>query len=154
MEAWYLPLSILIAVVYTSVIADAFIKLTQHLQRMILKRAYPKKKAAPIVPVLPSLLGLVERILYLIAIYIQQPVFIGFWLTLKAASRWEVWTTKDKDSIPGRAYFNIFLFGNALSILYSFARLRHNSMGETSGPKRELPPAYCSRSTYISQLVN
>lgn len=63
----------------------------------------------------PIAIGWVERVLYVTSIQLAKPEFIGIWLTLKIAAQWHRWSRR-KD---GRAIFNIFLIGNALSILYA-----------------------------------
>ncbi|HYT59201.1 MAG TPA: hypothetical protein VEL06_03465 [Haliangiales bacterium] len=48
---------------------------------------------------------------------------IGLWLVLKVAGQWKRWMDDgdEKAERPdGRSVFNIFLIGNALTMLYSF----------------------------------
>jgi hypothetical protein len=75
-------------------------------------------------PWLPSTLGIVERGLYLLSFVIQHPEFLAFWITMKVAGQWSQWSTdqvlKDGRRMNGRAVFQIFLLGNAFSILYAF----------------------------------
>jgi hypothetical protein len=69
-------------------------------------------------------LGIFERILYVSAFSVHCAGFIAVWLTLKAISKWSGWsedakeTEEDKIQL-GRARFQIFLIGNALSILFA-----------------------------------
>lgn len=71
---------------------------------------------------LPRILGCVERALYVASFQLGKPEFIGVWLALKVAGGWKRWT-EDKEHkgriITGRAVYNIFLIGNALSIAYA-----------------------------------
>jgi hypothetical protein len=92
------------------------------------KKFYKKdlhKYDKPYIPfhitVLPLTVGLIERTLYIISFLIDQPLFVAFWLTLKTAPTWKEWETSVKDRIPGRAFYNIFLAGSGISILYSLA---------------------------------
>ncbi len=64
------------------------------------------------------LVGLTERVLFTTALLAHQPQFIGLWLTLKFAGRWQEWKPEEPG---GWGRVNIFLVGNALSILFSFA---------------------------------
>ena len=93
--------------------------ITMNLRR-IWKLEYPGLEDPPYIPILPGIVGYVERLLYIIAFSMGQPIFIGIWLTLKTAARWEEWTKPDPEKIPGRATYNVFLVGSGLSILYAF----------------------------------
>lgn len=70
----------------------------------------------------PRIVGCVERALYTGSFQLGKPEFIGIWLALKVAGQWKRWS-EDKDYggrlIAGRAIYNIFLIGSALSIGYS-----------------------------------
>ena len=66
---------------------------------------------------LSGLVGLTERILFTTVLLAHHPEFIGLWLTLKFAGRWREW---QPDTPGGWGRVNIFLVGNALSILFSF----------------------------------
>ena len=76
------------------------------------------------IPWLVSLVGVVERSLFVLALHIGQPEFIGLWLTLKIASQWNQWSSDSVQlttaTVPGRAVFQVFLLGNAFSILFAF----------------------------------
>ena len=61
----------------------------------------------------PALVGFAEAILYPTALLIRQPEFIAIWLALKVAGQWKDWEI----GYQGRARFNRFLVGNALSIM-------------------------------------
>lgn len=63
----------------------------------------------------PAFVGFAEAILYPTALLIGQPEFIGFWLALKVAGQWKEW----ESGYQGRARFNRFLVGSALSIMVS-----------------------------------
>ena len=72
----------------------------------------------------PSLVGLVERTLYLISLQLAHPEFIAVWLAMKVAGQWKRWeegATIRSTSIPGRAFYNFFLIGTGFSIAYSAA---------------------------------
>jgi len=48
---------------------------------------------------------------------------IGVWLVLKVAGHWKRWVDDGDEQTQrpdGRSVFNIFLIGNALTVLYSF----------------------------------
>jgi hypothetical protein len=63
----------------------------------------------------PSLtipLGIVERVLYTIAVIIGAYEWIAVWLAMKTAVQWDRWTGNL------RVTYNVFLLGNALSILF------------------------------------
>lgn len=66
-----------------------------------------------------SLVGITERFLYIGSLQINQGEFIAVWLTLKTIAQSRHWT-KAK-AAPGRAIYNTFLIGNALSIIFSLA---------------------------------
>lgn len=63
-------------------------------------------------PSITRAIGIIERILYTIALIMGLPQWIGIWLTLKVAVTWKKWEGKSRDQ------YNIFLIGNALSILF------------------------------------
>ena len=74
--------------------------------------------------------GLIERALYTSSWVAAKPEFIGLWLAIKVAGQWKRWTEEQEDptvlrwgkqeqeTVPARAYYNVFLIGNALSITY------------------------------------
>ena len=74
----------------------------------------PKYKE-PYYIVQSSILGMVERSLYILTLNFIGYPFIVLWITLKTVSNWDVWKTE-----YGRGFFNIFLIGNGLSLLFSF----------------------------------
>jgi len=81
-------------------------------------------KAFRIYPKHPQMAGVLERALYTAAWQLGKPEFIGVWLAVKVAGQWKGWSEPftDEDSgkkIPGRAFFNLFLIGNAFSIAYA-----------------------------------
>jgi len=71
----------------------------------------------------PQLVGFIERFLYVCAIQMGAPEFIGFWLAVKVGGQWNRWSEgTDREgprNVAGREFFNVFLIGNGLSIAYS-----------------------------------
>ncbi len=70
----------------------------------------------------PAFLGLLERAMYTASVGAGQPGFIAVWLGLKAVPQWKRWSEDveaGERKIQGRAVFNIFLIGNALSVLFA-----------------------------------
>ena len=68
-------------------------------------------------------LARIEGVLYVAFLQLGLGQLIGLWLVLKVAGQWKRWLDDgdEKTERPdGRAVFNIFLIGNALTILYSF----------------------------------
>jgi hypothetical protein len=87
----------------------------------------------------PLLVGSCEAILYPTALLIGKAEFIGVWLALKVAGHWSLWTGDYK----GRNRFNMFLIGNALSIItaFVFARIIQTMLHDAmSGVTLPLPP--------------
>jgi len=75
-------------------------------------------------PVLPEMVGILERTLYTTAMLLEQPGFIGFWLALKVAGGWKGWSEPVRASdgkvvINGRDLFSVFLIGSGFSIAYA-----------------------------------
>jgi len=68
----------------------------------------------------PMLLGTCEALLYPTAFLVGQPEFVGVWLAVKVAGQWNYWT----GDYRGRTRFNMFLIGNALSIIVAFLLAR------------------------------
>jgi hypothetical protein len=66
---------------------------------------------------LPRIVGLLEAFLYPTALLAGFPEFIGVWLVLKVAGSWSGWQDPEK----GRALFQVFLVGTALSLAYGAA---------------------------------
>jgi hypothetical protein len=60
------------------------------------------------------LLGLIERLLYMISLFVGAPQFIGVWLVLKATVRWRA--VKD-DKEYGTATDIVWLIGTGLNLL-------------------------------------
>jgi len=60
-----------------------------------------------------KVLGLVERTIYTTSTYIGRPEFVGAWLVLKVAGQWGKWSENE-----GRAWFNAFLIGTGISLIY------------------------------------
>lgn len=68
------------------------------------------------------LVGLIERILYVGSLQIGKPEFIGVWLAVKVAGQWKQWGEGSEVAgrqIQGRVFYNIFLMGSGLSIVYA-----------------------------------
>ena len=68
----------------------------------------------------PAFIGTIERVMYTSCVLLGWQNFIAVWLALKAVPQWRLWTECTKD-LHGRAIFNIFLIGNALSVIYGVA---------------------------------
>ena len=68
----------------------------------------------------PAFIGMIERVMYTSCVLLGWQNFIAVWLALKAVPQWRLWTEGIKD-LQGRAIFNIFLIGNALSVIYGVA---------------------------------
>jgi protein-S-isoprenylcysteine O-methyltransferase Ste14 len=69
---------------------------------------------------------MIERAMFLGSIQLKKPEFIGVWLAFKVASQWARWADeksagqRSKSGVAhGREFYNIFLFGNALSIVFA-----------------------------------
>jgi len=72
----------------------------------------------------PTLVGILEGLMYPIAIAVGYGQFIGIWLAVKVAGQWVRWGTetptgsaKVLQAKKGRRRFNKFLIGNALRII-------------------------------------
>lgn len=75
-------------------------------------------------PWLPATVGALERTLYFFALLMGKPEFIAVWLALKVAGSWPQWSELiplGKKRLSGRAIFQVFLIGNALSIVVAAA---------------------------------
>lgn len=59
-------------------------------------------------------LGIIERILYSSAFMLGAPSWVAVWLGVKVAVQWNRWKGEE------RATYNVFLIGNAISILFGF----------------------------------
>lgn len=71
----------------------------------------------------PSLVGLVERALYVASLQFGRSEFIAVWLAMKVAGQWKKWeegANVESGTIPGRAFYNFFLIGTGFSIAYAF----------------------------------
>lgn len=62
-------------------------------------------------PWLAPLMGHVDRLLYVAALEMAWPAFIGLWLVLKAVGHWR--------SPERRSIYNVFLIVNGISVLYA-----------------------------------
>jgi hypothetical protein len=70
-----------------------------------------------------DVLARIEGVLYVAVLELGIPSLIGVWLALKVAGQWKRWMDDgdpETQRPDGRTVFNIFLIGNALSVLYSF----------------------------------
>lgn len=68
-------------------------------------------------------LARIEGVLYIAFLQLGLGQLIGVWLILKVVGQWKRWMDDgdEKTERPdGRSVFNIFLIGNALTVLYSF----------------------------------
>jgi hypothetical protein len=77
---------------------------------------------------LSSVVGIIERPIFLIAFNIGKPEIIAGWLVLKTVNQWKTWDHKAE----GRALFSVYIVGNGLSILFSFVGfliIRHGPKG-------------------------
>lgn len=72
-----------------------------------------KKEGPPTDRWVVAALGIVERLLYPLALFFNYPQFILFWLSLKTAIKWPKWKNDEERS------YNLFLFGNATNVLSS-----------------------------------
>jgi hypothetical protein len=64
-----------------------------------------------------DMLGVCERGLYLASLQMGHPEFIAVWLGIKTVATSRRWT--DEPRLRGRAIYNIFLIGTALSLAYA-----------------------------------
>ena len=68
-------------------------------------------------------LARIEGVLYVALLQLGLGNLIGVWLVLKVAGHWKRWMDDGDEQTKrpdGRTVFNIFLIGNALTVLYSF----------------------------------
>jgi hypothetical protein len=72
----------------------------------------------------PTLVGMLESVMYPAMLIVNYPDFIGFWLAIKVAGQWVAWKGEDKsdnglseEAKKGRRRFNRFLIGNSLRII-------------------------------------
>lgn len=115
-------LAYLIGFLVATVLGDVATKSIIDLMWKFLNEKDPSLNLAQIgrYPEQARLVGLVERSLYFAALLVNQPLWVGVWLTLKTVSRPPRWE-RNKGNIPGRAIFQPFLVGNGLSLLFSAA---------------------------------
>jgi hypothetical protein len=73
------------------------------------RRIYPMRS-----DLTPAAIGAVEQILYITAIVSNNIQLIGAWWLFKVAGKWKVWEQADT-----RVVFNMFLFGNGLSLVHA-----------------------------------
>jgi len=67
---------------------------------------------------LSSVLGIVERGLYTVALVVGGPQWIGVWLAIKVIARWQ---RSEREGVSAtRAIDNIWLIGTGLSVLFGF----------------------------------
>jgi hypothetical protein len=74
-----------------------------------------------------SIIGIIERCLYIVSLQVGKPEFIAIWLGIKTAGNWKGWTEGIKQrkghrkivEVDGRTVFAITLIGNSLSIGYA-----------------------------------
>lgn len=65
---------------------------------------------------LPRFVGALEQFMYTSAILVGMPQFVAVWLVLKLAGEW-----RQAERPTSYAMYNIFLIGNALSLILSTA---------------------------------
>jgi hypothetical protein len=107
----------IVGLVYVTYIANKAIYPTVKLMWSILQLEVKREKNEEEVKPRPwqgKVVGVVERILFLLSLLTGNGQFIGLWLGIKTVSQYKRWS----DSEIGRATFNIFIAGNALSLLY------------------------------------
>lgn len=63
---------------------------------------------------LPRIVGALEQFMYITCYLLRHPEFIAVWLAIKLAGEWR--QTEGANLHP---LYNIFLVGNALSLIYS-----------------------------------
>ena len=80
----------------------------------------------------PAILGFIENPLYVVALVVDKPEFIAFWIVLKTAGGWSAWSGEAafkareterpvEERNRARRRFHAFLYGNALSIVAALA---------------------------------
>ena len=73
-------------------------------------------------PGLARLIGALEQVLYISAILLGRPEFIGVWLILKVAGEWRPGARDGQSVTVGQAReYTIFLFGNGLAVVLAVA---------------------------------
>jgi hypothetical protein len=73
-------------------------------------------------PGLARLIGALEQVLYISAILLGRPEFIGVWLLLKVAGEWRPGAREGQPVAVGQAReYTIFLFGNGLAVVLAVA---------------------------------
>jgi hypothetical protein len=84
-----------------------------------------------------TVVGFVERTVYVAALQASAASLIGVWLALKVASQWKGWSEGLKDDsntkITGREFANVFITGTGLSLVFALAASRcipHLGRGE------------------------
>jgi hypothetical protein len=79
-----------------------------------------KREASPTDLWPPAILGIVEGLLYVIALVMVKPEFIGFWVAIKTAGGWVAWSGSSEDAEGenrARRRFYAFLIGNAVMLM-------------------------------------
>ncbi len=87
-----------------------------HPSLLGMRRLFGIRRTAGETPWPPVFVGLCEAVLYPTSFLFGKPEFIGVWLAIKAAGNWKLWQV----DVEGRIRFQLFLIGNALSILIGF----------------------------------
>jgi hypothetical protein len=96
---------------------------------LISKSGMPAQKVRPR-PWHATVVGYVERTVYVAALQASAASLIGVWLALKVASQWKGWSEglkEDSDSEPkitGREFANVFITGTGLSLVFALAASR------------------------------
>ena len=71
----------------------------------------------------PQAVGMAERVLYTVAVFVGQPLFAGAWLAFKGVSQWNAWGEPPCSRKTGRPLgkqqmFMNFLLGSAISVAF------------------------------------
>lgn len=71
----------------------------------------------------PQAVGMAERVLYTVAVYVDRPLFVGAWLAFKGVSQWNAWGEPPRSRKTGRPLgkqqmFMNFLLGSAVSVAF------------------------------------
>lgn len=69
------------------------------------------------------LVGIMERALYVLSSFLGHMEFIPLWLAFKITIRWNSWDSKGENQKGPRRLYNIYILGNALSILSTLLSL-------------------------------
>ena len=71
---------------------------------------------------LSPVIGELEGFMFTTSWLLQKPEFIFVWIAIKVTGQWKRWgedNRVDGRIVPGRDIYNVFLIGNALSLIYA-----------------------------------